>query len=63
MQFYRVLRFWHLARCVERVIVKFHLGLSPAIPTEVLADQFAFRQTGNTAGALVHCFGHISRIL
>jgi len=50
-----------LSRLAERLIVRKHL--LPAIPSDQLADQFAYRPSGSTSSALIATMHHISRLL
>jgi len=50
-----------LSRLVERHVVRHHL--LPAVPTELLQDQFAFRNTGSTTAAIAYLTHHATRLL
>jgi hypothetical protein len=50
-----------LSRVVEKYIVT--RWLRPAIPMDLLADQFAFRPTGSTTCALVYFMHHVTCML
>jgi len=50
-----------LSRLTERLIVRKHL--LPAIPSDQLTDQFAYRPSGSTTAALIATTHHISRLL
>jgi hypothetical protein len=50
-----------LSRIAEKLIVT--RWLRPAIPSEAIRDQFAFKPTGSTTCAIVYCMHHIARLL
>jgi hypothetical protein len=50
-----------LSRVIEKCVVT--RWLRPAIPSELLADQFAFRPTGSTTCALVYFMHHVTNML
>ena len=50
-----------LSRIAEKIVVK--RWLNPAIPSDTIKDQFAFRPTGSTTCALINLLHHVSRML
>jgi hypothetical protein len=50
-----------LSRILERFVVT--RWLQPAIPKDLISDQFAFRPTGSTTCALTHFMHHVSCML
>jgi len=50
-----------LSRVAEKMVVR--QWLRPAIPNDMLADQFGFRPTGSTTCALVHFLHHATLML
>jgi hypothetical protein len=50
-----------LSRVIEKCVVT--RWLRPAIPSELLTDQFAFRPTGSTTCALVYFMHHVTNML
>lgn len=50
-----------LSRVVEKCVVT--RWLRPAIPPDLIADQFAFRPTGSTSCALVYLMHHVTSML
>jgi len=50
-----------LSRIIEKLVVS--RWLRPAITSDFLSDQFAFRPTGSTSCALVYFIHHVTRML
>ena len=50
-----------LCRLVEKLIARKYL--TPALPTKLLEDQYAYRPTGSTTAALVDITHHITLML
>ena len=50
-----------LSRLAEKLIVT--RWLRPAVPSENITDQFAFKPTGSTTCAIVYCMHHVTRLL
>ena len=50
-----------MSRVTERLIVRKYL--LPALPTDQVFDQFAYKPTGSTTSALIAITHHISRLL
>jgi len=50
-----------LSRILERFVVT--RWLQPAIPKDLISDQFAFRPTGSTSCALTYFLHHVTRLL
>ena len=50
-----------LSRIAEKIVVK--RWLNPAIPSDTIKDQFAFRPTGSKTCALINLLHHVGRML
>ena len=50
-----------LSRVAECILVR--KWLLPAIPTDMLADQFGFRPSGSTQCTLIHMLHHVTAML
>ena len=59
---YRPISVTSILSCVVEKLVVWQ-WLRPAIPTDILADQFGFRPTGSTTCALVHFIHHATLML
>jgi len=51
----------HISRIAEKIIVR--RWLQPAIPTENIEDQYAYKNTGSTTAALVHFVHRVTEML